>query len=296
MAYIEVKEGEKLFIEQHDEAYHFRSKDGWSIRATNETGDPLKEVYTLRNPQGEVEDTCSFIYTLLKPKDGSWKPVWLTYWMKHGRSRDQAVMWSPAHFTKGTVFRTAGLIAGGGEYTVNRVIQNGVTSFAIETTHIRDEGYFKGEATVLNICHVQEILYRPPGKAKVDHSDRNQDYLENPWRSNVVGLSYIMKKIKEHAILSGFGDYRSVDYNKCIKRLSAMGLVVAGGQRYGSFVKRKESLKFLKKNLHMVFVTVKSSQKEEKEDADRAMAWIDNKYESDLNGLYGDETRDEMLA
>lgn len=301
MTHIKLKPNQKLFKEHHSIPYLFHTDDGWKIEPGVQE-DGVSKCYTLYNPAGEVEDVANYdIYSLLRPKDKSWTPKFLTFYLRHGRDRTQAVKWSPAHFTPGTVVQTEGLPGTkDGTFTVKAVIQNGPSSFIIETFNLIEEGYFKGEPVTFNISYVKNIVSRPAGKVKISHSNyRSMTMHQCPMHGKgLITLDGLTAMVYAYAKETGYHVYNggSIDHSKLLRRLKQMSLVHSENG-YEFIIKHQAAFKFLKKNLHWAFCTIKEAEKIEQEYMDKAMDIQDDlDSDLDLDGLYGTETRDEMLA
>lgn len=276
-AFIKLNTREVPFKQQPDGT--FTSKTGYIIREVPrpDTGEPVPDwrsetVWQLVNPEGEVIDTSDYGIGFSLPDDQVPRRVYID----HSRIR---VKWSPAHFTKGTVVRVCPTISEGENgsklFTVDHVIQNGPSSFCINTTEIKQDGHLKGEVVGFNIDHVKEIVHRPAGIVKVVQYSSNLKDVVNSGK--YVTLNQLFDLLLAGPACNSATDTPGTcfDAEKLLKRLKGMGLVKREIADVGDYVmmankiKRREALKFIRKNPHWCRETVKAAVA-----ADQAM-WED---------------------
>lgn len=160
------------------------------------------------------------------------------------------------HFTPGTVFRVDPSVARDGvdTFTVKSVYNPVPDSIIIETTTPHPE---IGEDVFrsFNVQWVVEIIYRAPGKMPKSSDSLYGGYV------TCDGLQIPFNDSPEMA-------FSYISSEKLVKRLLSMGLIRKTWHRQGfifdhrftSVKKRKKAHTFLRKNLHLVKLSVKESK------------------------------------
>lgn len=205
---------------------------------------------------------------------------------------------SYAHFPKGTIFEASDMIAkmhdGLKQYEVVAVRRNGPASYVLETTHskelktpIYDEqmeptGEYKTEIleTVLNISHVDKIIKRGNGPAKISNM---------PPIPPLPGSGSIHKGRRSYASYFGFTRHlhRLVDVyvpsdacididalSQYIMHHAAIRTVDRGGDGYRSvtsFIRKKKLHRIVRQNVNRFLVSPRKVQDEDDADIARMM-------------------------
>lgn len=229
-----------VFTERYDGS--LLNKDGYTIETIiNEDG---LEVSQLKTADGNIvseHDTRSLLY------HGDKHVRIITYETLKGRPIN-GIKIGTHHLTPGTIFEAS--IAGKPKkvFTVGSIMCNGPGSYCVVTTEIdRDPGSLTFEMLIsFNICWVTRIIKRVPGNPVFEMSEANIEILG------------VMEKFKL-SDSSMFG--RFTDSSKVTKRLKQMALNEKSHTGAKSTNKRKEAIKFLKKNQHWLFNSIKESKK-----------------------------------
>lgn len=219
------------------------NNDGYTIETV--IGEDGQEVSQLKTADGNVvseHDTKSLL------RHGDKRVRIITYETLKGRPIN-GIKIGTHHLTPGTIFEAS--IAGKPKkvFTVESIMSNGPGSYCVITTEIDNdpESITYGMSVSFNIDWVTRIIKRVPGNPVFEMSDVNIEILG------------VMEKIKLRDS-SMFG--RFTNYPKAMKRLTQMGLVKTKKSHLGSetTIKRKEAIKFLRKNQHWLFTTIQESK------------------------------------
>jgi hypothetical protein len=257
-----LKSTDIIFTEKTEPGLYV-AKNGWYAKQL----DNLQ--IQLFNPQGEPVSESRYGWEDFDTGE-DWTVFFLSFADRYGRSIDAVTKWNPAHFPRGTIVFVDSLAYSCDEdrrqfYTVDKIIQNGGHSFVIEAMEVNDEeGSFKGRPESFNINWVTGIMYRPPVSGVVTEEPVSAyDYpgAMSDSRDFFTWLTHNHPHpFKKHPV-------QWVNYDKALKRLMSMNLATSSGWEYR--IKTKEAAKFLKKNPHWMFMTVKEVEKQEAEEYER---------------------------
>lgn len=279
MAKIEYLENHRVFFQI--EEFKFKSKDGWIIE-THQASDDFTSIRSaiLIQPDGTSKHMEFAFHIGEETCDDGKKIQIVTHLRRYGRSIKNNIKIGPAHLPKGTVFTISGFRINDDEepmpatHTVESIMMNGPGSCVIKTTDVRQSGYFKGEALCFNIGYVDEILYRPS-------ISKDTVFVSEKLREHSLDLTgrYVLIRDLERYIYYRLSpaEYNGRRFNseKLIKRLEAMGMVKRSQNNLEedrwsecsrTYIDRARAIKFLKKNPHWAFLTIKESSRLEQEE------------------------------
>lgn len=291
MAYYIEQKNVKIFKEigQSD---LFKSKDGYTIDPIQGESEFDSGTRLIRNPQGNIIDECMGLYIEDYRHTDGWSPKLYHFEEITGMQRYQPVKWAPEHFPVGTVVKVDKSLNQSvlteqpdrDSFTIAKLIKNGIDSYCIETDFVIEEGYFKGDAFCFNIDFVTSVVSRGSGKVVIEtHSFSPPNVNFIPCRSLEEFTQPIThgNRYKYHRVYNGFVESqvlfdalrvsqslnstefaeRFMNINKALKRLKTMGLLkqIVIQDKVIRLVKFKEALKFLKKNPHWAFETLKET-------------------------------------